>query len=139
MEKEGFTLLPELFPFLLCVAWPAWAQQEEIPSQGKPLTLEQCTAMALKYHPSLRASQATIEGSKARVEQALANYYPQVNLTAVITPPLPISLPYPHPFQGRWAAILGHFMIFILPASPSTRIFTTLVARPIMSKSTGKM
>jgi len=37
--------------------------------------------MALKYHPSLRASQATIEGSKARVEQALANYYPQVNLT----------------------------------------------------------
>ncbi len=69
-----------LFIFFL-LAWPAWAQQVEIPSQGKPLTLEQCTAMALKYHPSLRANQATIEASKARVEQALANYYPQVNLT----------------------------------------------------------
>ncbi len=63
------------------VAWPARAQQEEVPSPGKPLTLEQCTAMALKYHPSLRASQATIEASKARVEQTLANYYPQINLT----------------------------------------------------------
>ncbi len=63
-------------------AWPAPAQQEEVPSPGKPLTLEQCMAMALKYHPSLRASQATIEASKARVEQALANYYPQANLTS---------------------------------------------------------
>jgi outer membrane protein len=65
----------------ILLTWPAWAQREEVPSPGKPLTLEQCTAMALKYHPSLRASQATIEASKFRVEQALSTYYPQVNLT----------------------------------------------------------
>jgi len=45
------------------------------------LTIDQCTAIALKYHPSLRANQATVEASKARVEQALASYYPQVNAT----------------------------------------------------------
>jgi TolC family type I secretion outer membrane protein len=79
-----------LFPWLsffifILLTWPAWAQQEEIPSQGKPITLEQCTAMALKYHPSLHANRATIEGSKARVEQTLSAYYPQVNLNALFT------------------------------------------------------
>jgi outer membrane protein TolC len=73
-----------LFLFFL-LACPAFAQQEELPPQGKPLTLEQCTAMALKYHPSLSANQATIEASKARVEQALANYYPQVSYNTSYT------------------------------------------------------
>ena len=68
-----------LFIFFL-LACPVLAQ-EELPPPGKPLTLEQCTALALKYHPSLRANVATVDASKARVEQALANYYPQVNLT----------------------------------------------------------
>ena len=79
-----------LFPWLgfflfFLLASPAFAQKEELPPQGKPLTLEQCTAMALKYHPSLRANQATIEASKARVEQALANYYPQVSFNTGYT------------------------------------------------------
>ncbi len=64
------------------LAYSAWAE-EELPPPGKPLTLDQCTALALKYHPSLQASQATVEASKARVEQALASYYPQVNATGV--------------------------------------------------------
>jgi outer membrane protein len=68
-----------LFIFFL-LACPVLAQ-EELPPPGKPLTLEQCTALALKYHPSLRANVATVDASKARVEQALANYYPQVNFT----------------------------------------------------------
>jgi outer membrane protein TolC len=68
-----------LFVFFL-LACPVLAQ-EELPPPGKPLTLEQCTALALKYHPSLRVSQETVIASKARVEQALANYYPQVNVT----------------------------------------------------------
>jgi TolC family type I secretion outer membrane protein len=84
-KKEKFyQWLGGLF-ILFLWAWPASAQQEELPTQGKPLTLEQCTAMALKYHPSLRANQATIEASKARVEQALAAYYPQVDLSGNYT------------------------------------------------------
>jgi TolC family type I secretion outer membrane protein len=84
-KKEKFyQWLGGLF-ILFLWAWPALAQQEELPTQGKPLTLEQCTAMALKYHPSLRANQATIEASKARVEQALAAYYPQVDLSGNYT------------------------------------------------------
>ncbi|MBI5969318.1 MAG: TolC family protein [Deltaproteobacteria bacterium] len=64
---------------LIFLACPVSAEEEIAPT-GKPLTLDQCTAIALKYHPSLQASQATVEASKARVEQALAAYYPQVNL-----------------------------------------------------------
>lgn len=57
----------------------AWAQ-DELPPPGQPLTLEQCIAIALKYQPSLRASAASIEASRARLEQSLASYYPQLNL-----------------------------------------------------------
>jgi outer membrane protein TolC len=67
-----------LFIFFLFSS-PAGAE-EGLPQKGKPLTLAQCTAMALKYHPSLRASLATVEASRAKVEQALAAYYPQLNL-----------------------------------------------------------
>lgn len=53
--------------------------QDDLPPKGKPLSLEQCVAMALKYHPSLQAGQATIQAQIAKVEQALAAYYPQIN------------------------------------------------------------
>jgi len=78
-RKGGLGHFLSLF-ILFLLASPASAE-EELPPEGKPLTLEQCTGIALKYHPSLRANQATVEASKARVEQALANYYPQVNAT----------------------------------------------------------
>jgi outer membrane protein len=69
---------------LFLLACPVLAQ-EELPPPGKPLTLEQCTALALKYHPSLRASQETVIAAKARVEQALAAYYPQVSFNSSYT------------------------------------------------------
>jgi len=47
---------------------------------GKPLTLDQVRVIALKFHPSLVASKETVLANKALVEQALAAYYPQVNL-----------------------------------------------------------
>jgi len=53
--------------------------QAELPSAGQPLSLEECIALALKYHPSLSAGQATVEAQKAKVEQALAIYYPQID------------------------------------------------------------
>ncbi len=70
-----FYCLSLLIFFLACSA----SAEEELPQPGKPLTLAQCTALALKYHPSLQASQASVLASKARVEEALASYYPQVN------------------------------------------------------------
>lgn len=56
--------------------------QDVLPPPGSPLTLDQCIAIALKYHPSLASNQATIEAQRARVEQALAAYYPQVNFNS---------------------------------------------------------
>ena len=61
---------------------PAWAlaqDQDLIPPPGKPLTLDQVRAIAIKFHPSLVATKETVIANKALVEQALAAYYPQVN------------------------------------------------------------
>lgn len=62
---------------LFCSTWGL--AEEVLPPPGKPLTLKDCIAIALKYHPSLAANQATVEAQKARVEQALSAYYPQVS------------------------------------------------------------
>jgi outer membrane protein len=71
------------FFFLLIALFPGMAPgQEGLPPQGKPLNLDQCIELALKYQPNLQASQASIEAQKARVEQALAAYYPQINFNA---------------------------------------------------------
>jgi len=70
-----------LFVLLVFGLVPSAAfSQDELPPAGKPLTLKQCIAIALKYQPLLRASAANVEASKAALEQSLANYYPQVNL-----------------------------------------------------------
>jgi len=76
-----------LWQWLACVILfllisPASAEEEMLPPPGKPLNLEQVLAIALKIHPSLQSSQAAIEASRARVEQALAAYYPQINFNA---------------------------------------------------------
>ena len=66
---------------VLMVMFPALAvmAQENLPPAGKPLSLAACVALALKYHPSLSAGQATVDAQKARVEQTLAAYYPQID------------------------------------------------------------
>jgi outer membrane protein len=53
--------------------------EELLPVPGKPLSLAQARAIALKLNPALVATQATVAATKAQVEQALAAYYPQVN------------------------------------------------------------
>ena len=64
---------------LFLLACPALAEEELLLLPGKPLNVEQCLAIALKYHPNLQVSLASVEASRARIEQALANYYPQVS------------------------------------------------------------
>jgi len=70
-----------IFLFLLC-SGVASAQEVSLPQPGKPLSLNDCVALALRFNPALRSNQATVEAQKARVEQALAAYYPQINFTA---------------------------------------------------------
>lgn len=42
-------------------------------------TLDECVAIALERHPSLKAATATINAGQQRVWQAASNYLPQVN------------------------------------------------------------
>jgi len=84
MKSSGKKWVFRFFFFLVLVAaFPGTVPgQEGLPPQGKPLNLEQCIELALKYQPNLHASQASIEAQKARAEQALAAYYPQINFNA---------------------------------------------------------
>ncbi len=77
--RKGYSWACLGWVLLFFLAWPAWGEDQSLPQPGNPLNLEQCLAIALKYHPTLLVSLATVEASKARIEQALANYYPQVN------------------------------------------------------------
>lgn len=70
-----------IFLFLLC-SGVASAQEVSLPEPGKPLSLNDCVALALRFNPALRSNLATVDAQKARVEQALAAYYPQVNFNA---------------------------------------------------------
>lgn len=80
MNRSGKKWGWGFFLFLLIALVPGMAPgQEGLPPQGKPLSLEQCIELAMKYQPLLQANQASIAAQKARVEQALAAYYPQVN------------------------------------------------------------
>jgi outer membrane protein len=68
-----------IFLFLLC-SGVASAQEVSLPQPGKPLSLNDCVALALRFNPALRSNLASVDAQKARVEQALAAYYPQINL-----------------------------------------------------------
>lgn len=46
------------------------------------LTLEESLEMALQRHPRLAEARETLAGAEARAGQSLANYYPQISITA---------------------------------------------------------
>jgi outer membrane protein len=71
--------LNSLIFLLLFCSGVASSQEVSLPQPGKPLSLNDCVALALRFNPALRSNQALIEAQKARVEQALAAYYPQIN------------------------------------------------------------
>jgi outer membrane protein TolC len=66
-----------LILLLFCASWVL--AEDLLPPPGKPLTLDQVRAIALRFHPSLVANKETVIANKTLVEQALAAYYPQVN------------------------------------------------------------
>ena len=82
--------------------------QEDLPPKGKPLNLEQCIALSLKYQPLLQANQATISAQKARVEQALAAYYPQINFNSTYS-----TYTYHFPTSGGTIYRYGNSWSFI--------------------------
>jgi outer membrane protein TolC len=47
-----------------------------------PLTLDEALGIALKSHPQLIEAKENLIGSDARTGQALAGYYPQINISA---------------------------------------------------------
>jgi outer membrane protein len=74
MRKKIITI----FIFLL----PLIAQAVEPAAETTIYSLEKCIAIALEKHPSLKASAGTVKVNESRIGQAMANYYPQLDLTS---------------------------------------------------------
>ena len=66
-------LAPCLLVFLL-LSQPLYA--------APPLTIDEALTTALKNHPQLIEAKENLQAAEARTGQALANYYPQINIAA---------------------------------------------------------
>ncbi|MBI5182106.1 MAG: TolC family protein [Nitrospirae bacterium] len=49
---------------------------------SKELSLEECVNLALKNHPTLKASSASVEASKSQIWESRYGYFPQINLSS---------------------------------------------------------
>ena len=49
---------------------------------GSVLSVDQAVSIALKYHPSIALSRATVEASQATLEQVNAGFLPQISVSA---------------------------------------------------------
>lgn len=79
---KWFILLALLFRSF---GFPGSAMSEELLHQpGEPVTLQEVKAIALKFHPALRASLELIIAAKAVVEQSLQTYYPNLNFNNTV-------------------------------------------------------
>jgi outer membrane protein TolC len=67
---------------LLVFMMPFEGKAEEGIKGGEALSLEKCIAIAMKMHPDITAAKNTVNAAMSRVNQAKANYYPQVNWSA---------------------------------------------------------
>lgn len=69
-----------LITFLI-LCFPLIARALDPVASAAKYNLEQCIAIALEKHPSLKASAGAVKASESKVGQAKANYYPQLNLS----------------------------------------------------------
>lgn len=61
---------------------PFSAGAEELIKKGELLNLERCLELGLKTHPNIFAAGGAVDAGRSRMEQAKANYYPQIDGTA---------------------------------------------------------
>lgn len=77
-RKNESRIIPEAFKVLvlmtLLLAGRSYA--------AEPLTLDEAVATAVKNHPQAVEAREDLHGAEARTGQALANYYPQINIAA---------------------------------------------------------
>jgi outer membrane protein len=66
---------------LIVVGFFASAAYGETVGPGEALTLARAIEIGLKNHPNIAAGASTVRANEARIGQARANYYPQINMT----------------------------------------------------------
>lgn len=71
-----------LMALVFMVIAPLNAGAEELIKKGELLNLERCLELGLKTHPNMFAAAGAVDAGRSRLEQAKANYYPQIDGTA---------------------------------------------------------
>ncbi len=71
---------------LLLIVYLAHAQNETPPAPSvgaQPLSLDEAIRTALQKHPALREAEAAVAAAEAKVQQARANYFPQLSFSGI--------------------------------------------------------
>ena len=71
---------------------PMTARAEDLIRKGEVLNLQRCVEIAVKNHPNVVAALSTLQATQARIGQARANYYPQINWSSGYSRINPISV-----------------------------------------------
>jgi len=75
-----------LFILLLVFIYPVHAQNEAPPAPrvgAQLLSLDEAIRIALQKHPALRGAEAAVAAAEAEVQQARANYFPQLSFSGI--------------------------------------------------------
>ena len=64
---------------VLLLGAPTAAGAEDLIRKGEVLNLQRCVDITLKNHPNVIAAMNTLQATRARIGQAKAGYYPQIN------------------------------------------------------------
>ncbi|TAL26842.1 MAG: TolC family protein [Nitrospirae bacterium] len=70
---------------------PLHVRAEEIIKKGEMLNLDRCLEIAFKKQPNIIAAANTVKANQSKVDQANANYYPQIDLTSGYSRTSPVS------------------------------------------------
>jgi outer membrane protein len=77
--------------FLIVLGFFASGAYGETVESGEALTLARAVEIGLKNHPNVAAGKSTVRVNEARIGEARANYYPQMNLTETYSRIGPVS------------------------------------------------
>ena len=77
-----YILIIILFSMMVTKPFYLYAQTPSVDADlSKELTIDECVEIALKNHPTLKATEASVEASSSQVWEGRSAYFPQVNIT----------------------------------------------------------
>jgi outer membrane protein len=80
-----------LLLLLLCIVYPAAESLAQTIAAGEVLTLDKAIFIAVRNQPAIIAQAGQVKANQAKVGQAQANFYPQINVASGYSRLMPVN------------------------------------------------